>query len=130
MGFAKIRGKLTSRVGSTVTFGTPRDVGRSGGKPGRSRIIDEIWLTPEINQLPPRTPEHVNDWGDYSTCAQLIRWDDGTYNIRLAYYRRRCGEDWWEYASQTTVSGPPQEIKALCEKVLLKENWFRDNPGE
>jgi hypothetical protein len=30
MGYAKIRGELTSRMGSRVMFGAPRDVQQSG----------------------------------------------------------------------------------------------------
>jgi hypothetical protein len=35
--------------------------------------------------------------------------------IRLAYYRRRTGEDWWEYASQMTVCSDVATIKTLIK---------------
>jgi hypothetical protein len=47
---------------------------------------------------------------------------------RLAYYRRRCGEDFWEYASQMTVNAEWKTIKAFLENTLAKTEWFRDDP--
>lgn len=129
MGFAKIRGKLVSRVGCRVRFGAPHDVHQAGGAPGYGTIIDEVWAYPEVNDSPARTSGGYDDWGDYSFCSQLIRWDDGTHSIRLAYYRRRAGEDHWEYASQMTVSSDPQTIKTLLERTLAKVSWFVENPN-
>ena len=43
MGFARIKGNLTSRIGRPVTFGAPKDVERKGGKPVRGVIVDEAW---------------------------------------------------------------------------------------
>jgi putative SOS response-associated peptidase YedK len=64
-------------------------------------------------------------------CAQLIQWKDGHDNdkpgepsVRLAYYRRRCGEDWWEYASQMTVTADCATVKTLLEVTLAKTKWF------
>jgi hypothetical protein len=128
MGFAKIKGELTSRIGCRVRFGPPADVHRAGGLPGSGTIIDETWATPEINKTPARPTSGAGDWGDYSFCAQLIKWDDEGYSIRLAYYRRRAGEDWWEYASQMTVNSDWRTIKALLERTLSKESWFTDTP--
>lgn len=128
MGRAKIRGELTSRVGRRVSFGAPRDVARAGGKGGSGTVVDEVWATPEINMSAPRRAESAEDWGDYSFCAQLIRWDGGDHSIRLAYYRRRAGEDWWEFASQTTVNSGWRTIKLLLSRTLAKEGWFRDAP--
>ena|SRR5437667_4751633 len=130
MGFAKLQGHLTSRIGRPVRYGAPKDVHEKGGKAANGIIVDEIWTDPEINDSPPRKPEHPHDWGDYSFCAQLIKWDedDDGYSIRLGYWRRRCGEDWWEFAGQTTVSSKWRTIKALCEKMLLKTSWFHDKP--
>ena len=92
-------------------------------------ISDEVWATPEINKaLRHGACERKGCWGDYSFCAQLIGWDDGDYSIRLAYYRRRCGENGWEYASQMTVNSDWSTIKKLLERTLLKRSWFRDNP--
>ncbi len=81
-----------------------------------------------MNTAPPREATSVGDWGDYSFCAQLIQWDNGEHGIRLAYYRRRVGEDWWEFASQMTVSSDWRTIKALIEKTLARSGWFSDMP--
>jgi len=56
--------------------------------------------------------------------SQLIQWSDGHYTIRLVYFRRRCGEDVWEYGSQTTLNASPEIIKALFEKTLEADSWF------
>ena len=127
MGFAKIRGKLVSKVGCRVRFGAPRDVHHAGGAPGYGTIIDEVWAYPEVNDSPARTSGGADDWGDYSFCSQLIRWDDGAHSIRLAYYRRRATEDHWEYASQMTVNADPETIRTLLERTLAKGNWFGEN---
>ena len=133
MGAAKIKGQLLSRIGQPVRYSAPKDVREKGGKPAHGLIVDEIWADESRNGLPPRAPRHPHDWGDYSFFAQLIRWnqdgsEDGEYSIRLGYYRRRCGEDWWEFAGQTTVSSDWQAIRALCEKTLSKASWFHDSP--
>jgi hypothetical protein len=129
MGFAKIQGNLTSRIGCRVRFGAPRDVHRAGGNPGYGTIIDEVWAYPEVNDASARASEGAHDWGDYSFCSQLIRWDDGADSIRLAYYRRRAGEDHWEFASQMTVNSDPPTIKVLLERTLAKQKWFTDTPN-
>lgn len=64
MGFAKIKGHLTSRIGRRVWFGTPKDVETKEGSAGFGVIVDEVWADPEINLSPQRTPEHNGDWGD------------------------------------------------------------------
>ncbi len=98
------------------------------------KIVDEVWADDTLN-LSPLHPQPCQRgphcWGDYSFCAQLIRWNDGhhdyehsDHSIRLAYYRRRCGEDWWEYASQMTVTSECGEIKKLLEVTLAKTKWF------
>jgi hypothetical protein len=79
--------------------------------------------------LPPRHLDDPHDWGDYSFASQLIRWDNGTHTIRLAYYRRRTGEDHWEFASQMTVNSDPETIKALLERTLEQSSWF-SNPSD
>ena len=127
MGWAKIKGKLTSRIGRPVSYGAPQDIRGKGGQPSQGKIIDEMWVTPSINNAQSRKPSNSNDWGDYSFCAQLIEFDDGYRNIRLAYYRRRAGEDHWEYASQMTVSSDPETMKMLCEKTLAMTAWFEEN---
>src|SRR5689334_9714492 len=129
MSFAKIKGILSSRIGRSVNFGSPQDVHQQGGRPASGTIIDEVWADPDMNISPMHCQpcEHGNDcWGDYSFCGQLIEWNDGTYSIRLAYYRRRCKEDWWEYASQMTVNAPWQIIKSLLERTLAKTTWFQE----
>jgi len=107
MGFAKIRGQLRSRVGRRVCFGAPKDVAAKSGGAALGVVMDEAWADKRINiasphQQPCKKGRHC--WGDYSFCSQLIEWDepteDGLHSIRLAYYRRRCGEDWWEFAGQ------------------------------
>jgi hypothetical protein len=128
MGFAKIKGNLTSRIGAQVRFGTPKDVGAKGGSAGFGTIVDEVWATPEINTSLARKPEKKNDWGDYSFCAQLIKWGEADFSIRLAYYRRRVEEDWWEFASQMTVNSDWRTIKALLERTLARTGWFSDTP--
>lgn len=126
MGFAKIRGNLTSRIGCRVRFGAPRDVDARGGPSTHGEIVDEVWAEPSINTSPARALDHDHDWGDYSFVSQLIRWDDGRHTIRLAYYRRRAGEDYWEYASQMTVNGEPAVMKNLLEQTLQRKAWFQE----
>lgn len=128
MGFAKIKGKLRTRIGQRVRFGMPKDVGRKGGSVTYGAIVDEVWADPDINLSAPRQTSDANDWGDYSFCAQLIRWDSGEHQIRLAYYRRRANEDHWEFASQMTVTTNWKTIKSLMEKTLAKTDWFSDSP--
>jgi len=128
MGFSKIKGKLTSRIGASVNYKAPSDVAKKGGSSASGTIVDEVWADPKINDSPPRKRSSKDDWGDYSFCAQLIKWSDGQHSIRLAYYRRRAGEDWWEYASQMTVDSSWRTIKLLLENTLAKHNWFTDNP--
>jgi hypothetical protein len=128
MGFAKIRGPLTSRIGRPVRYGAPSDVHQRGGKPTTGVIIDEVWANPSINSQPLQALADPHHWGDYSFASQLIKWDDGTYAIRLVYFRRRAGEDHWEYASQTTVSSDTATIKLLLERTLARRGWFNDPP--
>jgi len=122
MGFAKIRGKLTPRIGYPVNFGAPKDVARTSGKAVSGTIIDEVWADPDLNKSEPHTTCEASSecWGDYSFCAQLIKWDHGEASIRLAYYRRGCGEDYWEYASQTTVNADWMTF-SLCPKHASTE---------
>jgi hypothetical protein len=133
MSFSKIKGTLTSRIGRPVRYGAPADVSRRGGAAGEGVIIDEVWADPSLNsKRPHREPCKWGKecWGDYSFCAQLIEWNDGSpHQIRLAYYRRRCGEDAWEYASQMTVSGEWKIIQRLLTRTLAKTTWFKDPPS-
>lgn len=124
--------ELTSRKGQLVTFGPQVDIKEKGGAGWTGKIIDEVWATPDLNKSLPHTHPCPNGplcEGDYSFCGQLIEWDDtkGTpfkTNIRLAYYRRRCGEDFWEFGSQTTVCSDPPTIYALLAQTLAKNAWF------
>lgn len=115
--------RLKSQIGKSVRFSAPKDVGKKGGGASVGKIIDEIWVDPDLNESPRHPapcPDSPNCWGDYSFCAQLIEWSDAdrSHSIRLAYFRRRCGEDHWEFASQMTVNSDVETIKALCERTL------------
>jgi len=130
MGFARIKGPLVSRIGQRVRYSTPKDVEGRGGQPALGIIEDEVWQDETLNSSPSRALGSDHDWGDYSFFAQLIRWDDGDYSIRLGYYRRRCGEDWWEFAGQTTISSDCLTIKSLLEKTLARTEWFAKDSHE
>jgi len=132
MGWARIKGNLTSRIGCQVSFGAPKDVLEKGHGGISGEIIDEVWAYPDENTKPPHEkPCRIGDgcWGDYSFCSQLIRWPTGEHAIRLAYYRRRCGEDHWEYASQMTVSSECETIRTLLERTLAQTAWFQPMPS-
>jgi hypothetical protein len=125
-----MKGELTSRIGRLVTFRAPQDVHVKGGAGHKGEIVDEVWVDAEINKSPPHErPCDEHCWGDYSFCSQLIKWSDGTHTIRLAYYRRRCGEDAWEYASQMTVNSAPETIHSLLTQTLAKGRWFPGDPS-
>ena len=96
-------GELTSRIGRPVNFKAPSDVNKSGYEYYHGEIIDEVWADPKINKRPAKLKKEEN-WGEYSFCAQLIKWEDNWHTIRLAYYRRRAGEDHWEFAIKMTVN--------------------------
>lgn len=127
----EIVGPLPSRKGNTVTYSAPGDVAAKGGKTVTGTIVDEVWENESTNYAPPKTASGIDDWGDYSFFAQLIKWDsrpelpDGEYSIRLGYYRRRAGENNWRFGSQTTVCSEPAQIKSLLEKTLAKTEWFQ-----
>ena len=129
---AQIKGNLTSRIGRPVAFGAPGDVLVKGGTGWKGQIIDEVWADPSLNKSPPHETKCSNGKfceGDFSFCAQLIEWTDAKYTnhprmIRLAYYRRRCGENGWEYASQMTVCTYPEIVQELCRRTLDKIDWF------
>lgn len=133
MSFAKIKGELTSRKGQTVRFGAPQDVHKKQGSAAHGKIIDEVWADERINRSQPHKQScRKHCWGDYSFCSQLIKWnnptEDGEHSIRLAYYRRRCGEDWWEFASQMTVTADCKTVRKLLEVTLEKAKWFCNPP--
>lgn len=132
MGYAKIQGKLTSRIGCLVKFGAPRDVQEKGGNGAAGKIVAEVWAESldTVNDVPVHAHEKTRDcWGDYVFCSQRIEWKDGQSSIRLAYYRRRCGENHWEYASQMTVNADPVTIKVLLKQTLAQTAWFEIQPS-
>ena len=131
MGFARIHGALTTRVGRRVRFGAPGDVRNRGGQAYQGTIIAEVWAEPEVNTSPPHTQPCERSpmcWGDYSFSSQLIRWDDGWHSIRIGYHRWRCGENCWEYAAQMTVNAEPETIRALFERTIARASWFQEPP--
>ena len=126
----KVKGPLTSRVDREVNFGAPKDVRERGGSGSKGEIVDEVWDRPldEINSVPIHGSDcapGIGCCGDYAFCSQLIKWQDGTYSIRLAYYRRRHGEDWWEFGSQMTVNSDRQTVRQLLERTLARAEWFQ-----
>ncbi len=128
MGFARIKGSLTSRIGQKVRFGAPKDVKRAGGGAHFGVIVDEIWADETINTSPPKPSKGKDDWGDYSFFAQRIKRDKGgkiDYLIRLGYYRRRAGEDFWEFAGQYTLCANSRKIKAMLDGMAAKPDWFQ-----
>lgn len=134
MSYAKIKGPLKTRIGREVIFGRPKDVRRRIGEGCKTgQIVGEVWENRKINLAKPHRPRHYkNCWGDYSFCAQLIEWCDKDsppkYQVRLGYYRRRCGENSWELAGQTTVTSEWRRIKRLCEKILDPAKWKGQSP--
>jgi hypothetical protein len=121
-----IRGKLTSRKGALVSFSPPQSLKDKGVKRMCGRIIDEVWEDEALTLLECREPAGKDDWGDYAFCSQLIEFENGERLVRLAYYRRQAGEDFWRFASQTTITCAPKSIKKLLEKTLAKDQWFSD----
>jgi hypothetical protein len=119
---------LRSRIGQPVSFGPPDDVLKAGGGRLSGIVVDELWADPVVNARAVRPSSGAGDWGDYSFCAQRIRWSDGSYSIRLGYYRRRAGEDGWHWGSQTTVHRSPTEMKAFLDAVLSQKQWFESDP--
>jgi hypothetical protein len=126
MGWAKIKGSLPSRIGQRVRFGSPKDIQKAGGSHIFGRIVDEVWADPTINISPSRPSTGVDDWGDYSFFAQRIKWDNGSYSIRFGYYRRRAGEDCWEFSGQMTLSAHWSVVKAILDAIAAKPGWFRE----
>src|SRR5437763_15197610 len=120
MGFAKIKGNLTSRQGRRVKFGAPQDVQAKEGGAARGTVVDDVWADETLNSSPMhKNPcdRGIHCWGDYSFFSQLIEWDepstDGKHSIRLGYWRRRCGEDHWEFAGQMTVTSDCDSVRTL-----------------
>lgn len=129
MGFARIKGELPSRIGRPVRFGAPQDVKKKQGGAAFGVVEDEVWADEAINRSRPHASNcRRHCWGDYSFCSQLIRWnepsEDGQYSIRLAYYRRRCGENWWEFAGQTTATSDCKTIEQWLRATLRRRDWF------
>jgi len=128
MGFAKIHGHLTTRIGEEVHFSAPKYPANAKLEVGT--IIDEVWADQSLNCSPPQALKEGNDWGDYSFFAQLIRWkkEPVEFSIRLGYYRSRPTEDFWEFAGQMTICADWHHIKTLLDSTLAKSWWFADNP--
>jgi hypothetical protein len=127
MSFAKHRpGPLTSRIGRIVTFSSPKDVAKRGGARRTGTIVDEVWANEAVNRRDPRKLTKKDDWGDYSFCAQLIEWDDDpdVRSIRLGYFRRRAGEQHWEFAAQMSSTSDVKTMERLFKKTLKKSEWF------
>jgi hypothetical protein len=98
-------------------------------------IVDEVWVEPDLNESAPHCNLANMDpitGAIILFCSQLIKWNDPDhpyYTIRLAYYRSRCREDRWEFASQMTVNADPLIVKVLCERTLAKQSWFQKEPS-
>jgi len=106
----------TSRIGQRVHFGPPGDVKKKGGGGTSGTILDEVWTLGAKEA----------SWDSYCFFSQRIKWDyDGSYTIRLGYYRRRRGEKHWEFGSQTTVNSTPKIVRALLTRTLAKKAWYR-----
>jgi len=114
-------GHLTSRIRTRVTLDVPRDTRVGAGKARKGTIIDEIWADPAINVSPSRPCQGDSDWGDYSFCSQLIKLDDGTYTILLAYYHRPPGEDWWEFGQGIQILQTLSKQKLGAARRLLRQ---------
>ena len=110
--------------------GAQKDVQQAEGRAVYEIIIDGVRADPKINKMPPRPRRSNEDRNNYSFCAQLIKWYNGGYSIRLAYYRSRAGEDYCECVSQTTITSDWKMVKALLERTLAKERWLKNNPEE
>ncbi len=123
-------GTLLSQKGRKVRFNPPRDAARAGSLGREGVIVDDVFADPTVNARPPHAKPCNKGpycWGDYSFCAQLIQFsNDNNRHIRLGYFRRRCGETYWTYAAQTTVSSRWQNVKALLDATSSKVDWFRD----
>jgi hypothetical protein len=116
--------RLESKIGKQVRFRPPLDARKRGAQDRIGKIVDEVWAAEAQRDAPKHTHHDPNCWGNYAFCSQLIEWKDGGFSIRLAYYRQRCGQDHWEFASQTTLETRPITIKALMERTLQKADWF------
>ncbi len=115
---AYIRGRLTT---------LSRPVKFSSGKSGE--VVDEVWADPRLNNSRPRAPRRSGDRGDrgdFSFGAQRIRWKDGTYDVRLIYYVRRCRSNRWWGPVQNSPSSSPRTIERLMRRTLARRRWFRN----
>jgi hypothetical protein len=122
--------KLESHIGRPVKYEPPLTLQRGGvAKALIGEIVDEVWADESQRDPPAHDHDKPDCWGDYAFCSQLIKWQDGTYSIRLAYYRRACKSERWRFASQTTVEYWPSIIKLLLEPTLAKKEWF-EGPGK
>ena len=111
-------------VGERVHFRAPGDVKKKGGRGTSGTIKDEVWVLDKgrTAEEPATTPRF--SWGQYCFFSQLIKWDSGKRSIRLGYYRKRAGEDHWEFGSQTTINSSPATIRALLAETIAKTEWY------
>lgn len=123
-GTLSVMPKLESHIGRKVEFRPPVSAQKKGARNLIGKIVDEVWADESQRNPPVHNHDDANCWGDYAFCSQLIEWNDGTYSIRLAYYRRSCKGHRWRFASQTTVEYWPSTIKLLLERTLAKTDWF------
>jgi hypothetical protein len=121
---------LKSRIGNPVNFSHPVDVKNKGGIGNYTgKILEEEWVVPKDFKKAKHSNPCVNKncWGDYVFASQLIEWDDPKTpnDIRLTYFRRKCGEANWKMAGQTTITGNVADIKKLLESTLARKDWFK-----
>lgn len=115
---ARPKKEVFTWVDKSVTF--------SGKRKGK--VKDEVWANRKLIESPPRKSSHPRKKAEFSLCAQLIRWDDDKYGIRLAYFKRNWGAAEWRYVSRAAPTSDPKTIKKLLTKTLAKRNWFRKQP--
>lgn len=113
-----------TRVKARVHFGAPGDVKKRGGGGMSGTIEDEVWVLQRARTRRGRAARRAG-WGQYCFFSQLIKWDSGKRSVRLGYYRKRAGEDHWEFGSQTTINSSPATIRKLLKRTLAKSEWFK-----
>jgi hypothetical protein len=129
MSFAKIKGKLSSRIGRPVHFGPPEDVKRKGGGAGAGTIIDEVWA---VVIRTSDTSDKLFD--DVFSRTRIARLSDGviatlqdTLLRRLAFGRTRLGaatdqarnilESSLEILSRLALRLPTEQLRRLFDQA-------------
>ena len=102
------------RDGKEVIFAPPRAVEKLPHR--RSTVVASV-------SSGPHKDEH---WGYYLYFSERIRWDDGSYSIRLAYYYAPFGSERWLWGGQYSIEDSPAIIKDLLEQTLRQTDWFAD----